>query len=115
MITLVSLNTSKSPGRRSDSKFAEAPIFKLVARNAQQSTGRAIGQRMLRNQFARQVEIKISERKVCIDLHGFTGHEVVPGEGIEPTLCYQNRILSPARLPVPPARPNWDADYRLFV
>ena len=68
---------------------------------------------MLRDQLARQVEIKISERKFCINLHGFTGHEVVPGEGIEPTLCYQNRILSPARLPVPPARPNWDADYRL--
>jgi hypothetical protein len=29
---------------------------------------------------------------------------VVPGEGIEPTLCRQNRILSPARLPVPPSR-----------
>ena len=44
--------------------------------------------------------------------HGHQLHEVVPGEGIEPTLCCQNRILSPARLPVPPARPNWDADYR---
>ena len=29
---------------------------------------------------------------------------MVPGEGIEPTLCRQNRILSPARLPVPPSR-----------
>ena len=70
---------------------------------------------MLRDQPRRQIEIEVSERKFGIDLHGFTGHEVVPGEGIEPTLCCQNRILSPARLPVPPARPNWDADYRLFV
>jgi hypothetical protein len=29
---------------------------------------------------------------------------MVPVEGIEPTLCCQNRILSPARLPVPPHR-----------
>src|SRR5436190_24309493 len=29
---------------------------------------------------------------------------VVPGEGLEPTLCLQNRILSPARLPIPPSR-----------
>jgi hypothetical protein len=29
---------------------------------------------------------------------------LVPVEGIEPTLCCQNRILSPARLPVPPHR-----------
>ena len=31
---------------------------------------------------------------------------MVPVEGIEPTLCCQNRILSPARLPVPPHRPG---------
>jgi len=35
---------------------------------------------------------------------------MVPGEGIEPTLCRQNRILSPARLPVPPSRPGWFGD-----
>ena len=29
---------------------------------------------------------------------------LVPVEGIEPTLCCQNRILSPTRLPVPPHR-----------
>ena len=29
---------------------------------------------------------------------------MVPAEGIEPTLCCQNRILSPTRLPVPPRR-----------
>ena len=29
---------------------------------------------------------------------------VVPGERIELSLCFQNRILSPARLPVPPPR-----------
>ena len=29
---------------------------------------------------------------------------MVPVEGIEPTLCCQNRILSPTRLPVPPHR-----------
>ena len=29
---------------------------------------------------------------------------VVPVEGIEPTLCCQNWILSPARLPIPPHR-----------
>jgi hypothetical protein len=28
----------------------------------------------------------------------------VPGEGIEPSLCCQNWILSPARLPIPPSR-----------
>ena len=27
---------------------------------------------------------------------------MVRAVGIEPTLCHQNRILSPARLPVPP-------------
>jgi S-adenosylmethionine:tRNA ribosyltransferase-isomerase len=29
---------------------------------------------------------------------------LVPGGGIEPPLCYQNWILSPARLPIPPSR-----------
>ncbi len=29
---------------------------------------------------------------------------MVPGEGIEPSLCCQNWILSPARLPIPPPR-----------
>ena len=29
---------------------------------------------------------------------------MVPGERIELSLCYQNRILNPARLPVPPPR-----------
>ena len=29
---------------------------------------------------------------------------LVPEVGIEPTLCFQNWILSPARLPVPPLR-----------
>ena len=29
---------------------------------------------------------------------------MVPGARIELALCYQNRILSPARLPVPPPR-----------
>src|SRR6202166_3940336 len=28
---------------------------------------------------------------------------LVPGEGIEPTRCHHHRILSPARLPVPPS------------
>ena len=41
---------------------------------------------------------------------GMKPKSLVPGEGIEPTLCCQNRILSPARLPVPPARPG--ANYR---
>lgn len=29
---------------------------------------------------------------------------MVPGEGLEPSHCYQHRILSPARLPIPPSR-----------
>ena len=29
---------------------------------------------------------------------------MVPGERIELSLCFQNRILNPARLPVPPPR-----------
>lgn len=29
---------------------------------------------------------------------------LVPGEGLEPSHCYQHRILSPARLPIPPSR-----------
>ena len=29
---------------------------------------------------------------------------VVPWVGIEPTLCNQNWILNPARLPIPPPR-----------
>ena len=28
----------------------------------------------------------------------------MPPVGVEPTLCYQNWILSPARLPIPPQR-----------
>ena len=28
----------------------------------------------------------------------------VPRVGLEPTLCYQNWILNPARLPIPPPR-----------
>ena len=35
---------------------------------------------------------------------------MVPGEGIEPSLCRQNWILSPARLPIPPSRPDCIAD-----
>ena len=30
----------------------------------------------------------------------------MPATGIEPVLCHHNRILSPARLPVPPRRHN---------
>ena len=30
--------------------------------------------------------------------------ELVPGEGLEPSHCLQHRILSPARLPIPPSR-----------
>src|ERR1700677_3019982 len=40
--------------------------------------------------------------------------KLVPGEGIEPTRCHHHRILSPARLPVPPsahARPHSIFDY----
>ena len=29
---------------------------------------------------------------------------VVPGAGLEPALCCQNRILNPARLPISPPR-----------
>ena len=29
---------------------------------------------------------------------------ILPATGIEPVLCFHNRILSPARLPVPPRR-----------
>ena len=36
--------------------------------------------------------------------------KLVRAVGIEPTLCRQNRILSPARLPVPP-RPRRDGPY----
>ena len=32
----------------------------------------------------------------------------MPATGIEPVLCHHNRILSPARLPVPPLRHKWD-------
>jgi hypothetical protein len=32
---------------------------------------------------------------------------LVPGAGIEPALPNGNRILSPARLPVPPSGPPW--------
>src|ERR1700692_2904162 len=34
---------------------------------------------------------------------GCTLKILVPGEGIEPTRCHHHRILSPARLPVPPS------------
>ena len=30
----------------------------------------------------------------------------MPGERLELSLCCQNRILSPARLPIPPSRPE---------
>ena len=32
----------------------------------------------------------------------------MPQTGIEPVLYHYNRILSPARLPVPPLRHKWD-------
>ncbi len=35
----------------------------------------------------------------------------MPGARIELALCRQNRILSPARLPVPPSRPAKGAQY----
>src|SRR5690349_3151359 len=35
---------------------------------------------------------------------GLIGAHLVPGGGIEPPLCCQNWILSPARLPIPPSR-----------
>src|SRR5271154_3583635 len=38
---------------------------------------------------------KIQGVSICLTL--------VPGEGIEPTRCHHHRILSPARLPVPPS------------
>ena len=36
--------------------------------------------------------------------HNFSLQYVMPATGIEPVLCCHNRILSPARLPVPPRR-----------
>ncbi len=39
---------------------------------------------------------------------------MVPGARIELALCYQNQILSLARLPVPPSRPNRGAQYTVF-
>jgi hypothetical protein len=32
---------------------------------------------------------------------------MVPKERLELSLCFQNRILNPARLPVPPLRRGW--------
>jgi hypothetical protein len=32
--------------------------------------------------------------------------------GIEPTLCCQNWILNPARLPIPPSGQNQNSDYK---
>ena len=40
---------------------------------------------------------------------------MVPGEGIEPSLCCQNWILSPARLPIPPSRPMREAGAKTDV
>ena len=37
-----------------------------------------------------------------MSLTSYFSNWVVRAVGIEPTLCHQNRILSPARLPVPP-------------
>ena len=34
---------------------------------------------------------------------------LMPATGIEPVLCFHNRILSPARLPVPPRRHLWNS------
>ena len=36
----------------------------------------------------------------------------MPATGIEPVLCHHNRILSPARLPVPPRRHYCNSCYR---
>ena len=36
---------------------------------------------------------------------------MVPGARIELALCFQNRILNPARLPVPPPRQG-EAEYK---
>ncbi len=40
---------------------------------------------------------------------------LVPKVGIEPTLCFQNWILNPARLPVPPLRHSTSEIYQPFV
>ena len=48
----------------------------------------------------------LSREAVFADRHAHGGSpaELVPGEGIEPSLCYQNQILSLARLPISPPR-----------
>src|SRR5437867_11058118 len=50
-----------------------------------------------RQEFTRQPHAQASKQETCI---------LVPGEGLEPSLCCQNWILSPARLPIPPSRPD---------
>ena len=39
---------------------------------------------------------------------------MVPKVGLEPTLCCQNRILSPARLPISPLRHIYSIDIDIF-
>ena len=43
------------------------------------------------------------KQKNLLKIKRLCSHEV-PRVGIEPTLCCQNWILNPARLPVPPPR-----------
>ena len=40
---------------------------------------------------------------------------MVPGGGLEPPLCCQNRILNPARLPISPSRHRLAAQHVLQV
>ena len=53
----------------------EREVARRVARDVQQPARRALGQRVLRDQVRRQVEIEVVEGEVLCRLHGFTGHE----------------------------------------
>ncbi len=53
----------------------EREVAQRVARDVQQPARRPFGQRVLRDQVRRQVEVEVVEGEVLCRLHGFTGHE----------------------------------------
>ncbi len=65
---------------------------------ARRILGTAVGKRFAErtSRCLEKIEILGSRRKPL--------NQLVPGARIELALCYQNRILNPARLPVPPPR-----------
>ncbi len=54
--------------------------------------------------YPRRFRVVVSKNKEARQVVILTGFTFMPEEGIEPSLPCENRILNPARLPIPPLR-----------